>query len=164
MHRSTRAVVLAAALLLTVGLSGFALAACGGTSATEAQAQAAPSGMPQANGRMGDPSAMIAQQLDALVADGTITGDQQTAVSAAIKASLPAGSGGTPQGAPPSPGVQPSAGAQPSRPGAMFSAALDALVEKGTITAVQQTAIEAALTQGMPGAPGGAAATPAAGV
>ena len=164
MHRSTRAVVLAASLLLAVGLSGFALAACGGASAIEAQAQAAPSGMPQANGQMGDPSAMIAQQLDALVADGTITGDQQTAVLAAIKASLLERSGGTSQGAPPSPGAQPSAGAQPPRPGAMFSAALDALVEKGTITAVQQAAIEAALTQGMPDAPGGAAATPAAGV
>jgi hypothetical protein len=164
MRRSTRAAVLAASLLLAVGMSGFALAACGGSATSDARAQAAPSGMPQANGQMGDPSTMIARQLDSLVEDGTITSDQQTAVVAAIKASMPGGSGGAAQGAQPSPGAQPSAGAQPPDRGAMFSTALDALVEKGTITAAQQTVIEAALTQSMPGPPGGAAATPAAGV
>ena len=167
MRRSIRA-ALAASLLLAVGVSGFALAACGGSSTSDAQAQAvpagAPSGMPQASGQMGDPSTMIAGQLDALVKDGTITSDQQTAVAAAIKASMAGGSSGASQGAPPSPGASPQAGAQPPDRGAMFSTALAALVEKGTITAVQQAAIEAALTQGMPGAPGGAAATPAAGV
>ncbi len=169
MHISTRAAVLAAALLLASGASGLVLAACGGSSVADAQAQAGPSGMPQPNGQMGDPSTRIAQQLDALVEDGRITSGQQTAVVGAIKAFMPGGSGGAPQGAPPSPGAQPSSGAQPSTGAqppdrsAVFSTALDALVEKGTITAAQQTAIEAALTQGMPGAPGGAAATPPAG-
>jgi hypothetical protein len=118
---------------------------------------------------MGDPSAMISQQLDALVKAGTITTDQQTAVAAAITASMGGGSGGTPPGDAPSPGAQPSAGAQPpsgAQPadrGAMLTTALDALVKKGTITAAQETAIAAALTQSMPGAPGGATAAPAAG-
>jgi len=164
MHRSTRAVVLAASLLLTIGASGFALTACGGSSVADAQAQAVATGVTQASGSMGDPSDAIAQRLAALVEDGTITSAQQAAVVAAVKASMPGGSGGAPQGAPPSPGAQPPQGAQPPDQGAMFSTALDALVEKGTITAAQQTAIEAALTQGVPNAPGGAAATPAAGV
>ena len=170
MHRSTRAVVLAASLLLTIGVSGFALTACGGSSVADAQAQAVGTGTTQANGSMGDPSDAIAQRLAALVEDGTITSAQQAAVVAAVKASMPGGSGGAPQGAPPSPGAQPPQGtqppqvAQPPDQGAMFSTALDALVEEGTITAAQQTAIEAALTQGAPNAPGGAAATPAAGV
>ena len=164
MHRSTRAAVLAAALLLASGASGLVLAACGGSSVTDAQAQAASSGMTRPGGQTGDPGAMIGQQMDALVEDGTITSAQQAAVVAAVKASMPGGSGGAPQGAPPSPGAQPPQGAQPPDQGAMFSTALDALVEKGTITAAQQTAIEAALTQGVPNAPGGAAATPAAGV
>ena len=153
MHRSTRAAVLAAALLLASGASGLVLAACGGSSVTDAQAQAASSGMTRPGGQTGDPGAMIGQQMDALVEDGTLTSDQQTAVVAAIQASMPGGAGGAPQGAQPSPGAQPPAGAQPPDRGAMFSTALDALVEKGTITASQETAIEAALTQGMPGAP-----------
>ena len=164
MHRSTCAAVLAASLLLTIGVSGFALTACGGSSVADAQAQAVGTGTTQANGSMGDPSDAIAQRLAALVEDGTITSAQQAAVVAAVKASMPGGSGGAPQGAPPSPGAQPPQGAQPPDQGAMFSTALHALVEKGTITAAQQTAIEAALTQGAPNAPGGAAATPAAGV
>ena len=156
MHMSTRAALLAASLLLASGASGLLLAACGGSSVADAQAQAGPSGMPQSNGQMGDPGTRIAQQLNTLVEDGTITSDQQTAVVGAIKAFMPGGSGGAPEGAPPSPGAQPSSGAQPPDPSAMFSTALDALVEKGTITASQQTAIAAALTQGMPGAPPGA--------
>jgi hypothetical protein len=156
MRAPIRVAVLAALLLVTVGAIGFVLAACGGSSAADAQAQVGPSGMPQPKGPMGDPSAMIAQQLDALVEDGTISSAQQTAVVAAIKASMPGGSGGAPKGAEPSPGAQPPSGARPSDRGAMFSTTLAALVEKGTITAAQQTAIEAALTQGMPGAPSGA--------
>ena len=150
MHRSIGAAVLAAALLLTIGASGLVLAACGGSATADAQVQTGPSGMPQVNGQMGDPSTMIAQQLDALVQDGTITSDQQTAVAAAIKASLPAGAGGATQGARPSQGTQP-----PDR-GAMFTTALAALVQKGTITASQQKAVAAVLASSMPGAPPGA--------
>ena len=164
MRRSTRAAVLAASLLLLVGASGFALAACGDSSTAGAQASAAPSGMARADGQMRDPSAMIAQQLDALVKDGTITSEQQTAVAAAVKASMGGGPGGAPQGAQPSPGAQPPSGARPPGRGAMFTTTLDALVKKGTITAAQEKAIAAALSQGMPGAPGGATAPPAAGV
>ena len=156
MRAPIRVAVLVASLVVTVGASGFVLAACGGSSAADAQAQVGPSGMPQPNGPMGDPSAMIAQLLDALVEDGTISSEQQTAVVDAIRTSMPGGSGGAPQGAQPSPGAQPPSGARPLDRGAMFSTALAALVEKGTITAAQQTAIEAALTQDMPGAPSGA--------
>ncbi|MCX6374243.1 MAG: hypothetical protein NTX16_14455 [Actinobacteria bacterium] len=156
MRAPIRVAVLAAALVVTVGASGFVLAACGGSSAADSQAQLGPSGMPQPDSPMGDPGAMITQQLDALVEDGTISSAQQTAVVAAIKTSLPGGSGGAPQGAEPSPGAQPPSGARPPDRGAMFATALAALVERGTITAAQQAAIEAALAQGMPGAPSGA--------
>jgi hypothetical protein len=50
MHRTVRAAVVAAALLVIVGVAGLALAACGGSSVADAQTSAAPAGMPQANG------------------------------------------------------------------------------------------------------------------
>jgi hypothetical protein len=164
MRTTLRAAGLAASLLLTVGLTGLALTACGGSSTADAQAQTAPSGMPQPNGRMGDPSAMLAKALDALVENGTITSEQQTKVVAAIRESMSRGPGGASQGGRPTPDAQPSSGTQPPDRGEMFSSALDALVADGTITATQEAAIEAALTQSMPGGPGGASAMPAAGV
>ena len=161
MRRSIRAAILAASLLLVVAAAS-SVAACGGSSAAAAQTQAAPSGMPQPGGQVGDPSTMLTRQLDGLVESGTITSAQQTAVVAALKAAMPGDSGGAGQGAPPSPGAQPSPGTQPPDRGAMLSTALAPLVEKGTITAAQQEAIQEALMQSMPGAPGGATAPPAA--
>ena len=158
MHVSTRAAVLAASLLLAAGASGLVLAACGGSSTADSRAQAGPSGMPQANGQMGDPSAMIAKQLDALVEDGTITIQQQTAVVAAIKTSMPGGAGGAPQGAQPSPGAQPPSGRSPQIEARCSRRRSPRWSRRALITAAQQTAIEAALTQGMPGAPSGAQA------
>jgi hypothetical protein len=102
-------------------------------------------------------SGMFTQALNPLVNKGTITNDQEAAVVKAISASTPSGGAPGQGGTPLSAGAQPSPGAAPSgsRPGpsAMFTAALDALVGKGTITTTQEKAIVAALAAGMRGGP-----------
>ncbi|MEI6451785.1 MAG: hypothetical protein WCP98_17820 [Actinomycetes bacterium] len=105
MHMSTRAAVLAAALLPAGGASGLVLAACGGSSTADPQARAGPSGMPRAKGKMGDPGDLIAERLDALVDDGTIAAARQTAIEAALTqgmhgaspAARPSAGGSSPQ-------------------------------------------------------------------
>jgi hypothetical protein len=116
-------------------------------------------------------SAMFTQALDPLVEAGTITNDQETAVVEAIGSSMPGAGDQGQSGQAPSSGATPPAGGMLS-PGAtpqggtpqqgsmpdpsqMFSSALAALVDDGTITSAQQTAIvealSAAMQQGGPG-------------
>ena len=168
MRRPFLAVAAAFVILAVATVGGATIAACGGSSdgAAEAAASAAPGG-----GHMPDMSSVFTQALDPLVEDGTITGAQEDAVVESLTASLPdrgaQGQGGEPpsQGTQPSPGATPSgdtppdAGARPD-PGSMFTDALEELVEGGTITADQETAIVEALSAGMQGGPsqGGAPA------
>jgi hypothetical protein len=115
---------------------------------------------------------MFTTSLASLVKDGTISAAQQKAIAAALQSSFGRGmaGGGQPpaQGGQATPAAQPSAGAQPSGgqppdPDAMFTTALDPLVKKGTITAAQEKAVIAALSQSMPGgAPGQQGGAPAA--
>jgi len=166
MRRSIRAAVLAASLLLVIGVSGLVLAACGGSATADAQAQAAPSGipqpdpsgMPQPGGRMGDPGKMLKSLLNTLVAKDVITGSQADAVAAALGAAMeqfrPPTADASP-GAQSTPGAQPSAGARAPDPSTMFSSALDALVKFGVITNAQKTAIVDALGAAVGGPPGG---------
>ena len=153
MRRPYVAVAIAALILAATVAAGAAITACGSSGpATKAAATAPPGG-----GQRPDMSSMFTQALDPLVKKSTISADQETAVVKAISASMPSGGAPGQGGAPPSAGAQPSPGAAPSgsRPGpsAMFTAALDALVGKGTITATQEKAIVAALAAGMRGGP-----------
>jgi len=162
MRRTIRAAALAALLVFTVGVSSLGLAACGGSTDTDAQAQTRPSGMPQPGGPMGDPSTVVSALLDTLVAKDVITSSQADAVAAALGKAmeqLRPPSGAASPGARPTPGAQPSAGARPPDPSAMFSSALDALVKVGVITSAQKTAIVDALNWSMGGAPPGAPAS-----
>ena len=165
MRRSVRAAVVAASLLLAIGLSGVALAACGGSATADAQTQAAPSalpqpdpsGLPQLNGQMGDPSAMLKALLNTLVAKDIITSSQADAVAAALGAAMeqlrPPTADASP-GAQPTPGGQPSPGVRAPDPSTMFSSALDLLVKAGVITNAQKTAIVDALGAATGGPPG----------
>ena len=158
MRRSIRAAALAALLLVAVGVVSSTLAACGGSPADDAQAQTRPSGMPQPNAQMGDPSTAISSLLDTLVANGVISSSQADAVAAALGKAMEQfqqPSGAASPGAQPTPGAQPSAGARPPDPAALFSSALDALVKFGVITNAQKTAIVDALGAAVGGPPGG---------
>jgi len=167
MRRSIRAAVVAASLLLVIGLSGLVLAACGGSATADAQAQAAPSsrpqpdpsGVPRPGGQMGDPSTMFKALLNTLVAKDVITSSQADAVAAALGAAMeqlrPPIADASP-GAQPTPRAQPSPGTRPPDLAAMLSSALDVLVEVGVITSDQKTAIVDALSAAMPGLPPGA--------
>lgn len=159
MRRTIRAAALAALLVLTVGVSSLGLAACGGSTDTDAQAQTRPSGIPQPGGPMGDPSTVVSVLLDTLVTKDVITSSQADAVAAALGKAmeqLRPPSGAASPGSQPTPGVQPSAGARPPDPSALFSSALDALVKAGVITSAQKAAIVDALSSSMGGAPPGA--------
>ena len=161
MRRTIRA-ALAALLVLTAGASSLGLAACGGSTDTDAQAQTRPSGVPQPGGPMGAPSTVVSSLLDALVAKDVITSSQADAVAAALGKAmeqLRPPSGAASPGAQPTPGAQPSAGMRPPGPSAMFSSALDALVKTGVITSAQKAAIVDALSASMGGAPPGAPAS-----
>jgi len=152
MRRWTRAVtaIVAVALLVTTGI--LALAGCGGTSSKAGQ-----SGRPGFGGQPGgDMTALLTKQLDVLVANGTITSDQEKAVVAAFKSSMAnGGPGGQPPsqgGQPPSPGSrqqQPQSGGGPG--GGMFTSVLASLVKNGTITSAQSKAISQALMSGQRG-------------
>jgi hypothetical protein len=100
-------------------------------------------------------SAMFSEALDPLVADGTISSDQESAVVEALASNGP---GGPPSGSQPSPGATPPGGGQQGSlpdPSQMFSAALDDLVADGTITSSQETAIGEALSSAMQQGPPG---------
>jgi hypothetical protein len=158
MRRSIRAAALAALLLVAAGVVSSTLAACGGSPADDAQAQARPSGTPQPGGPKGDPSTAVSSLLDTLVANDVISSSQADAVVAALGTAmeqLRPLSGAASPGAQPTPGVQPSPGARPPDASALFSSALDALVKVGVITSDQKTAIVDALSAAMPGAPPG---------
>jgi hypothetical protein len=162
MRRTIRAAALAALLVLTVGVSSLGLAACGGSTDTDAQAQTRPSGMPQPGGTTGDPSTVVSSLLDTLVAKDVITSSQADAIAAALGKAmeqLRPPSGAASPGAQPTPGAQPSPGMRPPDPSAMFSSALDALVKAGVITSAQKAAIVDALSASMGGAPPGAPAS-----
>ena len=173
MRRPIVAVAVAALILAVATVAGLGLAACGDSSGSAATTQTAADGA--AGGQPPDMSAMFTQALDPLVEDGTITSDQETAVVEAISSSMPGPGGQGQSGQAPSSGATPPAGGMPS-PGAtpqggtpqqgsmpdpsqMFSSALDALVDDGTITSAQETAIAEALSsamqQGGPGQQGG---------
>ena len=124
MRRTIRAAALAALLVFTVGVSSLGLAACGGSTDTDAQAQTRPSGMPQPGGPTGDPSTVVSSLLDTLVAKDVITSSQADAVAAALGKAmeqLRPPSGAASPGAQPTPGAQPSSGVRPPDPPAMFS-------------------------------------------
>ena len=161
MRRTIRA-ALAVLLVLTAGASSLGLAACGGSTDTDAQAQTRPSGVPQPGGPMGAPSTVVSSLLDTLVAKDVITSSQADAVAAALGKAmeqLRPPSGAASPGAQPTPGAQPSPGMRPPGPSAMFSSALDALVKAGVITSAQKAAIVDALSASMGGAPSGAPAS-----
>jgi polyhydroxyalkanoate synthesis regulator phasin len=124
-------------------------------------------------------SAVISEALDPLVEDGTITGDQKSAVVQALASFAPGGApGGMNQGGQmPSPGATPPGGETPTDgatppgggqqgsrpdPSEMFSSSLDTLVEDGTITAEQETAIARALNSAMQQGGPGAQSSPGA--
>ena len=165
MRRPYTAVIVAAlGLTVCAGIS-LALSACG-SSHTDAAKQAKQSwpqqGGGQMGGQMGDPSAMFTSALAKLVTNGTITSAQRDAVVAVLKTSMTRP--GTKGGMQPSPGAQPNSGAQPGQgaqqpnTSGMFTKALAKLVDNGTITKAQQTAISKALRSGFAGGgapPGG---------
>ncbi len=128
-------------LAVAVATALAALAAGCGDSATDDPSAGGNNG-PAARGDM---AAVFQQALDPLVDDGTITAQQEDAVLAAITASMPAGG---PQGAQES--SPPSTPEERPGPGAMFSSALDDLVDDGTLTAAQSEAVLAALSAAMP--------------
>ena len=168
MRRPIVAVAAAALILATVTVTGFGIAACGSSSGSATTTQAAASGAP-GGGQAPDMTALFTQALDPLVEAGTITGDQESAVIAALSSSGPGqggqmpGAGATPpSGQPPSGDATPPSGAQGSMsdPSQMFGAALDALVSDGAITSAQEAAIIKALSSAMPrGGPGGPQST-----
>jgi hypothetical protein len=169
MRRPIVAVAAAALILAVATAAGLGLAACGsssGTATTQAAATGAPGG-----GQPPDLRAVFTQALDPLVEDGTITSDQEAAVTEALTTSMPGPGGEGRAGQAPSSGAAPSGGQMPTpgatpqggvpqqgsmpEPSQMFSPALDSLVSDGTITSAQQTAITEALSavmrQGSPG-------------
>ena len=169
MRRPIVAVLVAALILAAATAAGLGLAACGDSSGAASTTQAAATG--GAGGQPPDMSAMFTQALDPLVEDETITADQETAVIERLTSSMP-GPGGQGQGgqmpgdgATPPSGQLPSSGATPQGgmpsqgsmpdPSEMFSSALAALVDDGTITSAQEAAITealgAAMQQGGPG-------------
>jgi hypothetical protein len=95
---------------------------------------------------MGDPSAMLGRQLDPLVQQGTISAAQQQSIVTALVDAMTAARTGD---------AQPQSGGQPPDLGAMFSSALDPLVDDGTITPSQETAVTTALSTPPAGAPSG---------
>jgi hypothetical protein len=150
---AVRAAPLTAVSVLTMVIS---VAACGSsTTATQTQAQA--SGAPAAGAAMGGPSSMFSSRLAALVTKGTITAAQQKSIAAALKSSMGSAVPGGGQGGQPSAGATPGAQAQGGPPdmSALFTTALDPLVEAGTITAAQEKAVIAALSTRPQGAPAG---------
>lgn len=159
-----RLIAVAAAALATVAAAG-ALTACGDSSTSSPRA--AQSARPGGGGMV---TQAFSAALQSLVDDGRITPSQKTAVLEAL-------SSAGPQGGPGGQGVAPGGGQGATPPSDMqgaspqggppdmsstFSSALDDLVNSGTITSAQQTAIVEALTATMPqGGPGGGA-SPAA--
>jgi hypothetical protein len=95
---------------------------------------------------MGDPSAMLGRQLDPLVQQGTISAAQQLSIVKALMDATTAAQTGD---------AQPQGGGQPPDLGAMFSSALDPLVDDGTITPSQETAVTTALSTPAAGGPSG---------
>jgi hypothetical protein len=175
MRRPLAAIAAAVAILAAATAGGLLIAACGGSSDSASATQTA-----TAEGSGGQPldmSSMFAQALDPLVTDGTITSDQESAVIDALSSSGPGGAQG--QGGQPSPGATPPSGEMPSDgatppsggqqgsmpdPSQMFDSTLDGLVDDGTITASQQTAISEALSSAMQQAgPGQQSSTSAVG-
>jgi hypothetical protein len=144
----------AAVILAAAAAGGLLLSACGGSSDSASATQAAGA----LGGRPPDMSSLFAEALDPLVADGTITSDQERAVIDALGTSGPGGAQGQagqpspgatlPSGQAPSTGATPPGGRQGSAPGSsqMFGSALDGLVRDGTITSSQRTAIGEALS------------------
>jgi hypothetical protein len=94
---------------------------------------------------MGDSSAMLGRRLDPLVQRGTISAAQQQSIVAALTDAV----------ANARPSVMPTGGAQPPDLGALFSTALDPLVNDGIITAAQEAAVSTALSAPPAGAPSG---------
>lgn len=167
MHRRVR-IALATASAAAVAVTGaVGLGACGTSESTaEAASAQTPAFAAQAGGLQGDPSALLAQALDPLVSDGTLTSGQGEAVVSALASAMavnvPSGGmqaspeqpadGSTPPSMPSDGSAAP---AMPQGgPTALLSDTLDGLVSDGTITADQQTAIEEALASAMP-APAG---------
>jgi hypothetical protein len=167
MRRPIIAVAAATLILAAATVAGIGLAACGDSSGTAGTTQA--TGM-DAGGQPPDMSAVFSEALDPLVEDGTITGDQESAVIEVLASSAPGGQGGPPAGGQPSPGATPPGGEMPTDgatppggeqqgstpdPSQVFGAALDGLVSDGTITNSQEAAITEALSSALQrGAPG----------
>jgi len=150
MRRKIMVVVAVALIVAAASAAGLALTACGSSSGVAAETQAAAPG-----GQPADMSATFTQALDPLVQDGTITSDQQSAVIKALEASAPS-SGAPPAGPTPAEGSAPAAGSTPPPmpdPAQMLSSTLDPLVDDGTISSAQETAIIEALSSVLPAAP-----------
>ncbi len=157
MRTSIRAAILAASLLLVVGAAGF-VAAAGARPTAGAQTQAVPSGMPQPGGQMGDPSTMLS------AAAGRPRRERHHHERAAdrgrgrpARRAMPGGAGGAGHGCAAvagsaavarhaAPGSRRRCSRRRSRPSSRTAPSRRA----------QQEAIQEALTQGMPAAPGGA--------
>jgi len=157
MRRPWMAVAVAAAILAATTAGGLLIAACSGTSGSASDTAQVAGGTP---GEPPDVSSLFATALDALVQDGTITSDQESAVIEALSSSPPGGG----QGAQPSPGATPPSGQTPGAgetppgdgqqgavpdPSRMFGSTLDSLVGDGTITSSQKAAISEALSSAM---------------
>lgn len=140
MRKMIVVVVVAALLVAAASAAGLALTACGSSS----EAAAAASG-----GQPADMSAKFTQALDTLVQDGTITSDQQSAVITALEASAPS-SGAPAEGGTPAAGSTPPPMPDPTQ---MLSSTLDPLVDDGTISAAQETAVIEALGSALPAVP-----------
>ncbi len=152
MRKKIIVLVAVAMIVAAVSAAGLALTACG--SSSEAAATT-PAGQPASGGQPADMSAAFTEALDTLVQDGTITSDQQSAIISALETSAPS-AGTRPDGGAPADGDAPADGSTPpSRPdpAEMFSSALDPLVDDGTISSAQETAIIEALSSAMPAAP-----------
>ena len=150
MRKKITAIVAVVLIVAAAGVAGLALTACG--SSSEA---AAVGGQPASGGQPADMSAAFTEALDALVQDGTITSDQQSAVIKGLEASAP-NAGAPPAGSQSGEGGAPAEGGTPPArpdPTEMFSSALDALVDDGTISSAQETAILTALSSALPAAP-----------
>ena len=140
---STASLAVVAALTIALAVSG-----CGGSSSATTLSTPPPSGAPQGAGMIGDgdPSAMLGSRLALLVEDGTISASQHDSIVTALKGAMTGARTGD---------AEPRSGGQPPDLGAMFSSALDPLVDDGTITPSQETAVTTALSTPPAGAPSG---------
>lgn len=146
MRKKIVVVVVVALIVAVASAAGLALMACGSSSEVAAAASGGQSGP---GGQPPDMSATFTQALDTLVQDGTITSDQQSAVITALEASAPS-SGAPPEGSAPAEGSTPPPMPDPAE---MFSSTLDPLVDEGTISSAQETAIIVALSAALPAPP-----------